>query len=115
MATLAPSRSGPARARHWPANCRRLSSCSNSYWKPPTCGLGSPTRAIEKRRRTMHGTPEQFAAEWIATWNAGDLDALLAHYSEDVTFTSPRAAAITGSAVVRGKDALWAYWSAAIQ
>lgn len=63
----------------------------------------------------MHGIPAEFAAEWIAAWNGNDLEALLAHYSDDVTFTSPRAATATGSAVVTGKDALRAYWSAAVQ
>jgi steroid delta-isomerase len=63
----------------------------------------------------MHGTPAEFAVEWIAAWNNSDLEALMAHYSDNVTFTSPRAAAVTGSAIVRGKDALRVYWSSAIQ
>jgi len=63
----------------------------------------------------MHDTPADFAAAWIAAWNSNDLDTLMAHYSADVTFTSPRAAIVTGSAIVRGRDALRAYWSAAIQ
>lgn len=63
----------------------------------------------------MHGTPAEFAAKWVAAWNSNDLEALLAHYQDDVTFISPRAATVTGSAVVAGKGALRAYWSAAIQ
>ena len=63
----------------------------------------------------MHGTPAEFAAAWIAAWNSNDLDALMAHYSADVTFTSPRAEDVTGSTIVRGRDDLRAYWSVAIQ
>jgi ketosteroid isomerase-like protein len=61
-----------------------------------------------------HEDAGAFAREWVRIWNAHDLEALLAHYSEDVTFTSPRAALVTGSAVVSGKPALRAYWGAAI-
>jgi len=31
----------------------------------------------------------RFATEWIAAWNARDLDRILAHYARDVEFTSP--------------------------
>ena len=57
---------------------------------------------------------ESFAHEWIAGWNARDLDAILAHYADDVVFSSPKAAEITGSARVVGKSALAAYWRAAL-
>ncbi|WP_431928279.1 nuclear transport factor 2 family protein [Amycolatopsis tucumanensis] len=53
----------------------------------------------------------EFAEDWVKAWNAHDLDALLAHFTEDVVFTSPVAAQLTGTAVIRGKDALRAYWS----
>ena len=32
---------------------------------------------------------QQFAAEWIAAWNAHDIDAVLAHYTDDFTMTTP--------------------------
>ena len=35
---------------------------------------------------------EMFAANWIANWNARDLDAILAHFAEDARFISPLAA-----------------------
>jgi len=30
-----------------------------------------------------------FAAEWIAAWNARDLERILKHYARDIEFTSP--------------------------
>jgi ketosteroid isomerase-like protein len=58
---------------------------------------------------------EAFVGEWCDSWNAHDLDALMAHYHGDVTFISPKAAVIVGDPVIRGKDALRAYWGAAIE
>src|SRR4051794_33793406 len=57
--------------------------------------------------------PTHFAQEWLAAWNAHDLEALLAHFAEDVVFTSPVAAQLlTGSdGVIWGKSALRAYWT----
>jgi hypothetical protein len=55
-----------------------------------------------------------FAAQWTADWNARDLDAVLAHFADDVAFTSPRALAVAGVATVRGKAALEAYWGRAL-
>jgi hypothetical protein len=63
-------------------------------------------------------TPEAagFAEEWCAAWNRRDVDAVLAHFHDDVVFTSPVAAEVVpGSAgVVRGKQALREYWCAAL-
>jgi ketosteroid isomerase-like protein len=48
------------------------------------------------------------AQEWIAAWNAHDLEQILAHYAEDVELISPFVAKLTGRSegVVRGKAAL---------
>ena len=32
---------------------------------------------------------QEFATDWIAGWNAHDLDRVMAHYHEDVSFSSP--------------------------
>jgi NAD(P)H-dependent FMN reductase/ketosteroid isomerase-like protein len=58
----------------------------------------------------------EFAAEWERNWNAHDLDALLAHFAEDVVFTSPVAAQLLpdGDGVIRGREALRSYWSYAL-
>ena len=57
---------------------------------------------------------EKFAAEWAEAWNRRDVESLLAHFRDDVIFASPTALAVTGSPVVHGKDALRAYWTAAL-
>lgn len=57
--------------------------------------------------------PLSFTQEWAAAWNAHDLDAVLRHFHDDVVFTSPVAARIVDGSggVIRGKEALRAYWS----
>jgi hypothetical protein len=57
---------------------------------------------------------ETFAADWVAAWNRRDLDAVLGHYADGVEFTSPFAVRLTGDGTVRGKDALRAYFAAAL-
>jgi hypothetical protein len=57
--------------------------------------------------------PAAFTTSWVAAWNTHDLDAVLAHFHDDVVFTSPVAARLfpeTGG-VVRGKDELRRYWA----
>ncbi len=56
---------------------------------------------------------QKFAAGWEQAWNAHDLDAMLAHFSQDVVFSSPVAARIVpgSEGVLNGKDALRAYWA----
>jgi hypothetical protein len=55
------------------------------------------------------------ARHWIDSWNARDIEAVLTHFDDAVRFTSPKALAITGRAVVEGKPALRAYWQAALE
>lgn len=61
--------------------------------------------------------PVAFSAAWAAAWNARDLEAVLSHFHDDVVFTSPTAARVVpdGGGIVRGKDALRAYWTAALE
>ena len=60
---------------------------------------------------------ERFAGEWVEAWNSRDLDAVLAHYADDIIFHSPRIALVTGESrhSVEGKEALRRYWSQAIE
>jgi ketosteroid isomerase-like protein len=59
----------------------------------------------------------EFVRHWLDAWNSHDVDAVLAHFADAVTFTSPVAARIVESSggVVRGKQALRAYWSEGIR
>jgi ketosteroid isomerase-like protein len=64
---------------------------------------------------------EKFAKEhvdrWVAAWNSRDLEAVLAMYSDDIEFSSPKIKAVfpeAKEARVRGKKELRRYWSAAL-
>ena len=59
-----------------------------------------------------HEQADRFATEWVDAWNAHDLDAIVAHYSEHVSFVSPFVAALTGEETTRidGRDALREYF-----
>jgi ketosteroid isomerase-like protein len=58
----------------------------------------------------------QFAAEWIAAWNSGDLERIFSHYVDDFEMRSPliveRGFSPTG--VLRGKAAIRPYWGAGL-
>jgi ketosteroid isomerase-like protein len=58
-----------------------------------------------------------FAQEWVRSWNAHDLEAILEHYSDGVVLTSPIAARLLGdpSGNVRGKAALRSYFSKGLE
>ena len=70
------------------------------------------TRAGERVAMLGFGGVDQ----WLADWNAHDLDALLAHYGDGVIFTSPLAERLLpgSGGVARGKDELRAYWTAGL-
>jgi ketosteroid isomerase-like protein len=57
---------------------------------------------------------EAFARDWIEAWNARDVERVLAHWSDDARFTSPKALETTGHATVVGKAALREYWLARV-
>ncbi|MCF6385855.1 nuclear transport factor 2 family protein [Mycobacterium sp. MBM] len=58
----------------------------------------------------------EFAQEWVAAWNRHDVEAVLAHFHEDVVFTSPVAARVipASGGLIRGKAALRDYWTTAL-
>jgi hypothetical protein len=65
----------------------------------------------------MHMTYESmmtFAEAWIAAWNRRDVEAVLAHYSEDAQFVSPMAHNLVGRPMLRNKNELGDYWRAAL-
>ncbi|HEX9756362.1 MAG TPA: nuclear transport factor 2 family protein [Nitrospiria bacterium] len=55
---------------------------------------------------------EQFAREWIESWNNHDLETLLSHYEDDVMFTSPFVSKLIGepSGTIKGKGSLRSYF-----
>ncbi|MDT5254123.1 MAG: hypothetical protein QOK09_3542 [Mycobacterium sp.] len=60
--------------------------------------------------------PGAFAEEWSAAWNRRDVEDVLAHFHDDVVFSSPVAAELVpgSGGVVRGKAALREYWTTAL-
>lgn len=58
-----------------------------------------------------------FAAEWIAAWNAHDLDRILSHYTDDFTITTPMAARLLpgNEGFVAGKENIRAYWKIGLE
>ncbi|HWJ54885.1 MAG TPA: nuclear transport factor 2 family protein [Vicinamibacterales bacterium] len=61
-------------------------------------------------------TAAGLATEWIAAWNAHDLERILSHYAEDFEMRSPLIVerGIDAGGVLRGKPAVRAYWQAAL-
>jgi hypothetical protein len=65
----------------------------------------------------MTGTsPSEFAQQWLTAWNSHDVEAVLAHFSEDVVFRSPAAMQLLADSdgVIRGKAELRRYWTEAL-
>jgi hypothetical protein len=55
------------------------------------------------------------AHHWIDAWNARDVESVLGHFEESARFTSPKALATKGCAIVEGRAALRAYWRARLR
>ena len=60
-------------------------------------------------------TAFKFAEEWIASWNARELDRILSHCEDDFQMSSSVITQITGEAsgVLKGKAAVGDYWAKA--
>ena len=58
---------------------------------------------------------DHFAARWIEDWNSRDIDRVVGHYAKDGEFRSLRAESLVGNGIVKGRDALRAYWGMALQ
>ncbi len=59
---------------------------------------------------------ESFAAQWVSDWNSHDMEAILSHYSDDVTFRSPKVARYTEGRTdtLQGLPALRPYFSSGL-
>jgi hypothetical protein len=74
--------------------------------------------ASRRRKESMQNAfAEQFAADWIDSWNSHDLARVLSHYADDVEMSSPFIIQIAGerSGTLCGKEAVGAYWSKALE
>ena len=71
--------------------------------KEPVTGLNRQPNPIDY---------ETFGREWLAAWNAHDLDQILLHYADDVEFVSPFVSKLLGhtDGALRGKAALREYF-----
>lgn len=60
---------------------------------------------------------QQIAQEWVNAWNAHDLDAIMAHYAEDVELWSPLVVQRLGlaSGKVEGKSQLQTYFAKGLE
>lgn len=59
---------------------------------------------------------EAFARQWIADWNAHDLERVLARYADDFEMTSPLIVERMGisSGRLKGKETIRSYWAQAL-
>lgn len=55
----------------------------------------------------------QFAQQWIAAWNDGDLERILGHCTDDFEMTSPIIVVQLGvvSGTLKGKEAIRPFWA----
>ena len=59
-----------------------------------------------------------FGREWVDAWNRHDLDAILAHYDDDVVFSSPFVATLTGDpgqTAIEGYEAVRSYMADSVR
>ncbi|MDD2817007.1 MAG: nuclear transport factor 2 family protein [Thiotrichaceae bacterium] len=59
----------------------------------------------------------RFAEQWVNAWNQHDLEAVLAHYTEDFSMTTPMIQKLTGdpAGTLQGKAAVGEYWRTALK
>lgn len=76
----------------------------------------APAAGVAKVRGVELDTTA-FCRQWVQAWNSLDVDAVLAHFHDDVVFTSPVAAEMypETAGVIRGKADLRRYWAGALQ
>jgi len=60
---------------------------------------------------------ENFARDWIESWNSHDLDRILSHYADDFEMSSPFIIQFAGdpSGTLQGKQSVGAYWKKALE
>lgn len=61
---------------------------------------------------------DEFASDWIESWNAHDLERILSHYTDDFEMASPYIARmVPGNAagILKGKNSVRAYWQTGLE
>lgn len=60
---------------------------------------------------------QEFARDWIESWNSHNLERILSHYTDDFEMSSPLIASVANepSGVLKGKEAVGNYWAKALQ
>ncbi len=60
---------------------------------------------------------DHIAQTWIDAWNKHDMDAILAHYTDDFEMTTPYIVSLMNESTgtLKGKDAIGGYWRKALQ
>lgn len=58
-----------------------------------------------------------FVNEWIKSWNSGDVEKILFHYSEDVEISSPmiKKLGYSKDGLLKGKENIRMYWEKALK
>jgi ketosteroid isomerase-like protein len=58
----------------------------------------------------------EFAVEWIESWNSHDLDRIMSHYADDIEVTTPMIKIAMGidNGTLQGKASVRQYWHAAL-
>lgn len=65
--------------------------------------------------RMTYDTMMTFAGTWIDCWNRRDINAILAHFVDEVEFVSPNASNFVERSVLRNKEELECYWRTALE
>ena len=76
---------------------------------------GKAENKIDNQTRINMST-QNFAKEWINSWNSHNLEEILSHYSEDIEITTPMIKLATGSDtdILKGKENVANYWKRAL-
>ncbi len=77
--------------------------------KAPEAESAHPRRRRRRRfrrRRGKSGSPREHADRWLEAWNAHDLDAIVACYSEDVAFAIPALVGDAAEGRIEGREEL---------
>ena len=57
---------------------------------------------------------EKHVSEWIAAWNANDVERVLELFDPDFELISPKAQLVVGKAALKGRREIGDYWRAAL-